>query len=395
LADDNRTNRRILEELLGRWGMKAVSTSNGQDALKLLLDASEAGEPFELLLTDVEMPAMDGFRLVELIRQRELAPPAIMMLTSVDQRGSAARCHELGVAAYLTKPIRPSKLREAILTVLGKSELKKPVTLLPRHSLREAVASRASLRVLLAEDNAVNQRLVVRLLEKSGHQVVVVNNGLEALAALDQESFDLVLMDVQMPEMDGFEATAAIREKEKESGTHQQIIALTAHAMKGDRDRCLAAGMDGYLSKPIQAKELFETTENSGPTTTPGKTDAPYQDASMSVLDSAAALARVEGDKQLLAELTNLFLEEGPKLLAAVREAVSRQDAKALEDAAHALKGSVGNFSAPGAFQAALNLEIMGRERDLAGAQEAYQLLNDQIERLQTALQALIKEVVG
>jgi signal transduction histidine kinase/ligand-binding sensor domain-containing protein/DNA-binding response OmpR family regulator len=257
VVDDNRTNRRILEELLGRWGMKPVSSESGEEALARLREAWEVGEPFGLVLTDVHMPKMDGFRLAELIRQKpELAPATIMMLTSAGQRGDAARCRELGVAAYLTKPIRQSELREAILSVLGNHEQEEQVSLLTRHSLRESGTSMASLRVLLAEDNPVNQRLVIRLLEKFGHRVAVANNGLEALAALDKESFDLVLMDVQMPEMDGFEATAAIREKEKGSGTHQQIIALTAHAMKGDRERCLRAGMDGYLPKPVGSKEL-------------------------------------------------------------------------------------------------------------------------------------------
>jgi signal transduction histidine kinase/ligand-binding sensor domain-containing protein/DNA-binding response OmpR family regulator len=257
VVDDNCTNRRILEELLIRWGMKPVSSESGQAALARLREAWEAGEPFELVLTDVHMPEMDGFRLVELIRQEpELAPATIMMLTSAGQRGDAARCRELGVAAYLTKPIRQSELREAILKVLGQIEQEGQANLLTRHSLREAGTAMTSLRVLLAEDNPVNQRLVIRLLEKSGHRVVVANNGLEVLAALDKEGFDLVLMDVQMPEMDGFEATAVIREKEKRSGTHLQIIALTAHAMKGDRERCLNAGMDGYLPKPVGSKEL-------------------------------------------------------------------------------------------------------------------------------------------
>jgi two-component system, sensor histidine kinase and response regulator len=259
VVDDNRTNRRILEGLLGRWEMKPVSSDSGQEALARLREAWEAGEPFELVLTDVHMPEMDGFRLVELIRERpELAPATIMMLTSAGQRGDAARCRELGVAAYLTKPIRQSELREAILNVLGQLEQEGQARLLTRHSLREAGTSKTSLRVLLAEDNPVNQRLVIRLLEKSGHRVAVANNGLEVLAALDKESFDLVLMDVQMPEMDGFEVTAAIREKEKGDGTHQQIIALTAHAMKGDRERCLIAGMDGYLPKPVGSKELSD-----------------------------------------------------------------------------------------------------------------------------------------
>jgi two-component system sensor histidine kinase/response regulator len=202
---------------------------------------------------------MDGFTLVERIRQKpELSTATIMMLTSAGHRGDAARCQELGVAAYLLKPVRQSELRAAIARVLGAREQRGAVPLLTRYSLQDARGPAASLRVLLAEDNLVNQKLATRLLEKRGHHVVVAGNGREALAALERQSFDLVLMDVQMPEMDGFEATAAIREKEKGHGKHLPIVALTAHAMKGDSEKCLAAGMDGYLAKPIRPQELDE-----------------------------------------------------------------------------------------------------------------------------------------
>jgi two-component system sensor histidine kinase/response regulator len=195
--------------------------------------------------------------LIENIRQRpELATATIMMLTSAGHRGDAARCKDLGVAAYLLKPIRQSELREAIARVLGARTQEGAIPLITRFSLHDAVEPSARLRVLLAEDNAVNQRLAVRLLEKRGHHVAVAGNGREALDALEKENFDLVFMDVQMPEMDGLEATTIVREKEKNSGLHQAIIALTAHAMKGDREKCLAAGMDGYLTKPIRPQEL-------------------------------------------------------------------------------------------------------------------------------------------
>lgn len=208
------------------------------------------------------MPKMDGFTLIERIRQRpELATATIMMLTSAGHRGDAARCQELGVAAYLLKPIRQSELREAIARVLGAHAQNGSIPLITRFSLHDGRDPAASLQLLLAEDNAVNQRLAVRLLEKRGHHVVVAGNGAEALAALEKQQFDLVFMDVQMPEMDGLEATAAIREKEKASGRHQAIIALTAHAMKGDREKCLAGGMDGYLTKPIRPQELDEILE--------------------------------------------------------------------------------------------------------------------------------------
>jgi len=258
VVDDNRTNRRILEGMLGRWEMKSSSVQDGEEALAKLSEAREAGEPFALILMDMHMPKMDGFELIEEIRQGPHPSTAmIMMLTSAGHRGDAARCQDLGVAAYLLKPIRQSELREAIARVLGAREQKGAIPLITRYSLHDAREPAASLRILLAEDNAVNQRLASRLLEKRGHSVVVAGNGREALEALEKHHFDLVFMDVQMPVMDGFEATAAIRKKEG-GGVHLPIVALTAHAMKGDREKCLAGGMDEYLTKPIRPQELDE-----------------------------------------------------------------------------------------------------------------------------------------
>ncbi len=263
IVDDNRTNRRILEQMLNRWEMIPVSVEDGQQGLNALAGAHSAGTPFSLILTDMHMPQMDGFTLIEQVRRRpELATATIMMLTSAGHRGDAARCQELGIAAYLLKPIRQSELREAIARVLGARAEHTEIPLVTRFSLHEGRDPAASLRVLLAEDNAVNQRLAVRLLEKRGHHVVVAENGAEALVAMEKQNFDLVLMDVQMPEMDGLEATAAIRQKEKNSGKHQPIIALTAHAMKGDREKCIAGGMDGYLTKPIRPQELDDVLED-------------------------------------------------------------------------------------------------------------------------------------
>jgi len=263
VVDDNHTNRRILEGMLKRWEMRATSVEDGEDALEQLSGARKAGEPFGLILTDMHMPKMDGFTLIERIRQRpELATATIMMLTSAGHRGDAARCLELGVAAYLLKPIRQSELREAIARVLGARTEEGAIPLITRFSVQDAREPSSILKVLLAEDNLVNQRLAVRLLEKRGHRVAVAGNGREALEPLEKESFDLVFMDVQMPEMDGLEATAVIREKEARTGLHQPIIALTAHAMKGDREKCLEAGMDGYLTKPIRPQELDQVLED-------------------------------------------------------------------------------------------------------------------------------------
>jgi PAS domain S-box-containing protein len=262
VVDDNRTNRRILEGMLSRWEMVSVSVEDGQEALDALSGARNAGQPFSLILTDMHMPKMDGFTLIEQIRKKpELATATIMMLTSAGHRGDAARCQELGVAAYLLKPIRQSELREAIARVLGAHATNGAIPLITRFSLHDGRDPAASLRVLLAEDNAVNQRLAVRLLEKRGHHVVVAGNGAEALTAMEKHEFDLVFMDVQMPEMDGLEATAVIRGKEKITGKHQPIIALTAHAMKGDREKCISGGMDGYLTKPIRPQELDDVLE--------------------------------------------------------------------------------------------------------------------------------------
>ena len=265
VVDDNDTNRRILEGMLKRWEMRPISVKGGEEALTQLVAARKAGDAFGLIVTDMHMPKMDGFELVERIRRRpELSTATIMMLTSAGHRGDAERCQKLGVSAYLLKPIRQSELREAIARVLGAREQEGKIPLITRFSLGDARDGSDFLRVLVAEDNAVNQRLIVRLLEKRGHRVVLADNGRQALAALEKETFDLVLMDVQMPEMDGFEATNAIRMREKSIGSHQTIIALTAHAMKGDREECLARGMDGYLTKPIRPQGLDEVLARCG-----------------------------------------------------------------------------------------------------------------------------------
>ena len=259
IVDDNHTNRRILEGMMRRWEMKTTSVENGEEALMQLSSAQSVGDPYALVLTDMHMPKMDGFSLIEQIRRTaELSAAIIMMLTSAGHRGDGARCQELGVAAYLLKPIRQSELREAIARVLGAPAGKGAIPLVTRYSLQDARAPQTILSVLVAEDNTVNQLLAKRLLEKRGHRVTMTMNGREALEALAKDRFDLVLMDLQMPEMDGFQATLALREKEKvkQDGFHQPVIALTAHAMKGDKERCLAAGMDGYLTKPIGPQDL-------------------------------------------------------------------------------------------------------------------------------------------
>jgi len=260
VVDDNLTNRRILECLLTGWGMQPTLADSGEQALDTLAQALEAHKPFPLVLTDANMPGMDGFQLTEEIRKNpQLSSASVMMLTSGGQRGDAAHCRELGVAGYLIKPVGQAELLEAMLRVAGPKRFAEKPALVTHHSLRE---EGRPLHILLAEDNAVNQMLTSRVLEKHGHNVVITSNGREALERLENESFDLVLMDVQMPEIDGFEATARIRKKEAATGIHLPVVAMTAHAMQGDKERCLAAGMDGYLSKPINVKELLAVVQS-------------------------------------------------------------------------------------------------------------------------------------
>ncbi|MGA2811118.1 MAG: response regulator [Candidatus Acidiferrum sp.] len=262
VVDDNAANRRILEAMLGKWGMNVVAAESAREALRQLSLASAAGEPFGLILSDAHMPEMDGYALAGEIRRRpEYQAAIIMMVTSATQRGEAARCQQLGVSGRLLKPVSQSELRDAITRVLGAKE-EAAGTVTGAQETQEQREEHICLHVLVAEDNAVNQLLVARMVQKRGHRVTVVGNGREALEALEKGRYDLVLMDVQMPEMDGLTATRMLRKSEKSLARHQPVVALTANAMKGDEERCLAAGMDGYLTKPISARELQELLQS-------------------------------------------------------------------------------------------------------------------------------------
>lgn len=258
VVDDNATNRRILREILTSWRMRPEDVPSGRDALALLRRRVSKNAPFSLALVDANMPEMDGFTLIERIRGNpSLKDLKIMVLTSADRRGDTARCRELGVQAYLTKPVKQSELLDAILLTQGAASASgRGKSFITRASASEL---RIPLRILLGEDNLINQKVAVHLLEKQGHSVRTASDGREVLSALEKERFDIVLMDVQMPEVDGFEATAIIREKEKGGPDHLPIVALTAHALKDDRKKCLDAGMDDYVSKPLKPEEFFRT----------------------------------------------------------------------------------------------------------------------------------------
>jgi CheY-like chemotaxis protein len=269
VVDDNLTNRRILTELLWRWRMRPTDAPSAEEAFALLRRSALRQDPIHLVLTDAHMPGTDGFTLADrILHSPELAEPLIMMLTSGEQKGDAARCRELGVAAFLVKPVRRAELRAAILKVLATGSERKTGDLSARSVPPPVITSHRSgpkLRILLAEDNEINRRVALGILEKEGHQVVAVENGRKALEALRSQTFDVVLMDVQMPDMDGLEATRAIRQSELHTSVHIPIIALTAHAMSGDRERCLEAGTDDYISKPINVRALLNLLEKHCP----------------------------------------------------------------------------------------------------------------------------------
>lgn len=319
------------------------------------------------------MPDVDGFSLAEQIRaDKSLGSTVIMMLTSGDRPGQLTRCQQLDIAAYLIKPIKQSELLDALVSALGLA--------VPREDAGETpeVPALPPLRVLLAEDSLVNQKLAVGLLERYGHTVIVAKDGREALAAWQSQPVDVILMDIQMPDMDGLEATAAIRQREAQQGGHVPIIAMTAHAIKGDRERCLAAGMDEYLSKPIRPNQLLEAI--SAVLRARSKSDSPS--GAEEPVDWAHAKSTVKGDLRLLRSIVQAFVEESPKLIDDIRQSIASGDAKALQIAAHTIKGSLRYFGARQAFDLAYKLEELGRAGKVADAQGVFPLLEQQMSKV-------------
>jgi signal transduction histidine kinase/CheY-like chemotaxis protein/HPt (histidine-containing phosphotransfer) domain-containing protein len=376
VVDDNETNRRILHELLTHWQMRPTEVDRGQAALAVLKQARGSGVPFPLVLLDAQMPEMDGFALAARIKQDPtLAGATILMLSSANLPEAMARCRELGIAIYLTKPITQSDLWDAMMTALHRSSQEH--TPVPPVAEDVTYEGQPGARILVAEDNTVNQKLVVRLLEKRGHQVEVVGTGKEALAALGRQSFDLVLMDTQMPEMDGLETTATIREQESRTGGHLPIIALTAHAMKGDREKCFAAGVDAYLSKPMKADDLYAAIDQL--LTHGGNALSPADEPPV---DLATALDAVDGDIALLADVVAVFLEGYATQLASLRQAVASGDAHHIAQLSHSLKGSLGAVGAMTARTLAYELETMGRAAQVEGASIVFDRLERELTRV-------------
>ncbi|HMF97949.1 MAG TPA: response regulator, partial [Vicinamibacterales bacterium] len=383
IVDDNEVNRRVLQDLLLRWRMRPTSVSSGAAALRALDDAASSGQPFPLVLLDANMPEMDGFEVARRIRdEARLGDATIMMLSSSGQYDESNRARQLGIATHLTKPVDQRELLAAIGRVLARET--GPRAPLPASMLPAELPDRR-LHVLLAEDNAVNQRLAASLLERRGHRVTIAANGREAVDAVKHHAFDVVLMDVQMPEMGGFEATAAIRAMENARDARIPIVAMTAHAMKGDRERCLAAGMDEYLTKPLDPRQLCALVERivDGEPPTGAAAEVAVPDVPTQVL------ARVGGDRQLLAEISRLFVDDAPRHLERIRQALDARDGESLRRAAHGLKGAAANFDAEGVVDAARTLEEIGRTGRFDQLEQAWQALAFETYRLISVLRAV------
>ena len=383
IVDDNATNGMVLREMIAGWGMIPTVCPNAHQALAELDATARAGRPFRVALLDAQMPGTDGIELAEGIRGHAgLQGPTVLMLSSASRIGQATRAKDAGIELILVKPIKQSELFDAVVSALGD----KPAQQQPHAA---AATEGPKLRILVAEDNPVNQRIVISVLEKRGHDVVLAHNGLEAVERARTSNFDVVLMDVQMPEMDGLAAAGAIREMEKTAGGHLPIVALTAHAMKGDRERCLAAGMDGYASKPVRPAALFAAIDEVLSRTVRKKRAEAAAPAPALVLDEKDLLDMVAGDASLLLEVTAIFLQEGPAQLAEMKKAIADGDVQTLRRAAHTLKGAADSLCGRRAAAAALEVETFAQQGDLAGASAACLALHVEFDHLHSALKGL------
>ena len=388
--------RRILTDFCERLGMVVTATRSGPAAFEALVTAHEASAPIELVLLDAHLPEMDGFELAEGIRgDRRFADLALVVITASGQPGDGARCRALGIASYLLAPLAPGELRDAIVLSLKSGE-GAPATLVTRHSLREA---RDTLHVLVAEDNRVNQQLATHVLDHFGYTHRVVPNGRAALDALAEEAFDVVLMDIQMPGMDGVEATRRIRrrEAEAEDDQHVPIIAMTAHAMPGDEERFRAAGMDAYVAKPVskeRLREVLRSLKRAGSEYDDEEaTSDPRPTGRAPTFDRAVLMKRMDSDPRLLRTLVTVFEADYPELLTELEAALASANAEGIERAAHTLKGAISVFGAGPAYAYAQELERMGREGAIAGARDGYGRFRDELGLLASDLEALLAEL--
>ena len=374
IIDDNATNRFVLREMVHRWGLRPTTADGGERGLEAIREAAIQDDPYDVVLLDCHMPAMDGFMVAERIHEHPgMGGVTVLMLTSAERSSDISRCRELGLAAYLIKPVTQKELRATIVRVLSGT----PSLVVPAVETR-AVAAERPLRILLAEENVVNQKVAVSLLSRLGHEVMVAPDGKAAVDAYRRHSFDVILMDVQMPLLSGFDATRVIREAEQASGTHVPIVAMTARAMKGDRERCLEAGMDDYISKPVQAREMMEIIWR-----TLARSPATPLTAAF---DEAVALELVGGDEDVLRQIKDLCVVETPLLLEEVARAMTSARPDALAAASHTLRGMYLVFGPNDVVTIAGRLEELGTARDLVAAAAVHEALGPAAERVMAAL---------
>jgi CheY-like chemotaxis protein len=366
IVDDNPTNRIILLRQLGPWGCTVEEAADGETALAKMPDAVDSHSPFDIAILDMVMPDLDGVTLGRKIKaDSKIGKTQLVMLTSLGNRGDAKVMQEVGFSAYLIKPVKSSQLRACLGMVVSNHGLQSAgqgIPLVTRHSVAEQ--RKLNIKILLAEDNPINQKVVLRTLEKMGYRAEAVIDGKEVLSALEKIDYDLILMDVQMPEMNGFETTQGIRQKEKNTGRHVHIIAMTAHAMKGDRERCLEAGMDDYISKPIQANSLWDAIKRWGKET-PDKPEGTGSDGYEGGFDKELLLKYLNGDEPFLREIVGMFLEDTPKQIQKMKDYFDAQDFTKLGFHAHALKGSAGHIYAKAIARAALGIETATKNQEL------------------------------
>lgn len=395
IVDDNPTNRRILQATLINWRMKPSLAGSASQALEAMRTAHATGRPYELVLLDAMMPGVDGFTLAQQIRQEPgIRHTPIMMLTSTGGACADSQLCEVEINERLIKPVRQADLLEAIRNVAAN---RAPFPGGPAASTADRLGPQPEspaqetthpqvLRILVAEDNPVNQLVATRLLAKMGHHVEQACTGSQVLEAMNRQRFDLILMDVQMPELDGLESAALIRSREAARGVYTPIVAMTAHAMEGDRERCLAAGMDAYIAKPIRVAEFIQTLERVIPSGFHSRSEGLWESASDPVIDREEVMSRFGDDSTLYMEAAELLRNSVPRLLAQLNEAILAEDCEAAARAAHTIKGSVGNFGGRAAAEAAQKLENLARQGDKPAIPGALKMLENEIERLLPAL---------
>ncbi len=374
VVDGRASNRSFLKDVLARWRISPETAEDGGAGIEAIARRSAAGTRFDMVIVDAFLPDMDGFEFVERIKEHpDSSSMPVMLITSTGRPGDAVLCRKAGISAYLSRPVSPTDILNTVAAVLGTSRDAEVGALVTRHTVRER---RTSLSVLLAEDQPFNQMVATHLLEKEGHAVTVVENGRLAVEACRARSFDLVLMDVQMPVMDGLEATAEIRELEKSTGRHVCIVAMTARAMQGDREKCLAAGMDGYLTKPFRAREFLEMLEGMRLRLTPASpADPPEAGSAGTLIDRELLLSELHGDAGMLDTLAEMFRRQSRERLGELSEAIARSDLEAIHRNAHALKGAIGFWTQGAPYESAVNLEQRARAGDMDGTREAWREL--------------------